>query len=61
MYQGENAQEDFLVFAGERLLRRAEAQRRRGEETSSGDEADAPFPAPTEGRYREGTLPSLGG
>ena len=29
-------------------------------ETSSGDEAYAPFPRPTEGRYREGTLPSLG-
>jgi hypothetical protein len=26
-------------------------------ETSSGEEAYAPFPRPTRGRYREGTLP----
>jgi hypothetical protein len=30
-------------------------------ETSSGKEAYAPFPRSTEGPYREGTLPSLGG
>ena len=29
-------------------------------ETSSGDEAYAPFPRSTKGPYREGTLPSLG-
>jgi uncharacterized cupin superfamily protein len=30
-------------------------------ETASGTEAYAPFPAPTEGPYREGTLPGIGG
>jgi uncharacterized cupin superfamily protein len=29
-------------------------------ETSSGQEAYAPFPRPTEGPYREGTLPGIG-
>ena len=31
------------------------------QETSSGKEAYAAFPRPIEGRYRDGTLPSLGG
>ena len=31
------------------------------QETSSGKEAYAAFPRPVEGRYRDGTLPSLGG
>ena len=114
MYHGENAQEDFLVLAGECLLliegeervlkqwdfvhcpawtehvfvgagsgpcailmvgARPRPEELRypvvdvarkhkagvAKETSSGDEAYAPFPRPTEGRYREGTLPSLGG
>ena len=30
-------------------------------ETSSGQEAYAPFPPPTDGPYREGMLPSLDG
>jgi uncharacterized cupin superfamily protein len=110
MYHGENAQEDFLVLAGECVLlvegeerhlrqwdfvhspawtehvfvgagsgpcallmvgRRpdeeqlrypvAEVARKHGagvpNETSSGDEAYAPFARPTRGTYREGTLP----
>ena len=113
MYHGENAQENFLVLAGEcllliegeeRLLRqwdfvhcpawtehvfvgagsgpcaivmvgaRPDPEELRypvvdvalkhnagvEEETSSGREAYARFPKPTEGPYREGTLPSLG-
>ena len=114
MYHGENAQEDFLVLAGEcllliegeeRLLRQWDlvhcpawtehvfvgagsgpcailmvgARPRPAElrypvvdvarkhkagvakETSSADQAYAPFPASTQARYREGTLPALGG
>ena len=115
MYHEENAQEDFLVLAGECLLIVEDEERPlrawdlvhcpphtahvivgAGEgpsvvlmmvgarprpeqlrypvvdvarkhnagverETSSADEAYAPFPAPTQGRYRDGTLPSLGG
>jgi len=114
MYHGENAQEDFLVLAGECLLLVEGEERRLGQwefvhspawtehvfvgagngpcvilmvgarpteeqlrypvvdvarkhdagvatETTSGKEAYAAFPRSSEGRYREGTLPSLGG
>jgi uncharacterized cupin superfamily protein len=114
MYHGENAQEDFLVLAGECLLlvegeerplkqwdfvhcpawtehvfvgggsgpcailmvgARPDPEALRypvvdvarkhdagvATETSSGSEAYAPFSRPTEGPYREGTLPTLGG
>ena len=113
MYHGENAQEDFLVLAGECLLLIegeerplgqwdfvhcpawtehvfvgagdgpcailmvgarsedeellypvAEVARRHdagvAEETSSAEEAYAPFPRPTQGPYRGGMLPALG-
>ena len=113
MYHGENAQEDFLVLAGECLLLIEGEEHRLAQwdfvhcpawtehvfvgagsgpctilmvgarphteelrypvvdvarkhnagvakETSSGDEAYAPFPRPATGRFREGTLPGPG-
>jgi uncharacterized cupin superfamily protein len=56
---GARPQHEELLYPVSEVARKHDAGV--AKETSSGREAYAPFSTSTEGRYREGTLPSLGG